>query len=157
MHVTAPQPLRWAPLEGEGELQFETASLRRWLAAQGVRLPPMRDPTVPGATSVATRWKFNESKTELSALQLRLDDTHLQGRIAGRRQEPRDWQVELQGDALDADRYRRPDSDPGEPFSLPVEALRALPVNGSVKLQRLSGGGVVARDAVIELRSGARR
>jgi len=61
--------------------------------------------------------------------------------------------VDLQGDAVDLDRYRRPDSDPGEPFRLPVQALRALPLNGSVRLRRLSAGGVVARDAVIGLHS----
>lgn len=153
LQVTAPQPLRWAPLEGEGEMQFDTATLRGWLAAQGVPLPPTRDAAVLRSASLATHWKIAAAQAELSSLQLRLDDTRLQGRIAGRWQTPQDWQVELQGDTLNADRYLRPDSDPGEPFRLPVEALRALPLNGSVRLQRLTAGGAVARDALIELRS----
>jgi hypothetical protein len=155
LRLSAAQPLRWQPLQGEGDLQFDTAALRSWLAAQGMTTPPTRDTSALRTASMATHWKIDAAQAELSALQLRLDDTRLTGRIGGHWQSPQDWQIELQGDALDADRYRRPDSDPGEPFQLPVDALRALPLNGSVRLQQLSGGGVVARDALIELKSGA--
>jgi hypothetical protein len=61
------------------------------------------------------------------------------------------WHVDLDGDVLDVDRYRRPASDPGEPFALPVEALRALPLSGTVRLRELRAAGSRARDARITL------
>ena len=169
LHLTVPQPLRWAPWQGEGEVQFEAASLRGWLVAQGYTPPPTHDAGALGAASLDAHWRIDAAQSagdgpsggtmqaELRDLQLRLDDTRLQGRVAGRWQAPQNWRIELTGDSLDADRYRRPDSAPGEPFSLPVDALRALPLDGSVTLQRLSAAGMVARDAVIELHSGAAR
>jgi len=153
LRVTADSSLQWQPLRGAGELQFETASLRDWLAAQGTTLPPARDAKVLRAVSLAARWKLTDTEVALDDLRLRLDDTQLQGRVGGRWREPQDWQVELKGDAVNLDRYRRPDADPGEPFRLPVAALRTLPLNGSVRLQRLTAGGAVARDALIELHS----
>jgi AsmA protein len=153
IRLTAAHPLQWQPLAGEGELQFDSPSLRTWLAAQGVTAPPMRDATVLRALTLATHWRLDEDNVQLSALKLRLDDTQWQGSLGGRWREPRDWRVDLQGDALDLDRYRRPASDPGEPFNLPIEALRGLPLNGTLRLQKLSGGGSVARDARIDLHS----
>jgi AsmA protein len=153
LHLSADQPLQWQPLRGAGKLQFETASLRDWLAAQGLILPPTQDAAVLRMTSLATQWKVSDAEAELDALRLRLDDTQWQGRVGGRWRDAQDWHVDLQGDALNLDRYRRPGSDPGEPFRLPVAALRALPLNGSVRLQRLTAGGAVARDALIELHS----
>lgn len=153
LRITAQQPLQWRPLRAAGELHFESVALRDWLSAQGVALPPTRDARVLRALSLDTRWQLTDVELQLDALRLQLDDTHWQGHIGGRWRAPQDWQLELQADALDLDRYRRPDSDPGEPFRLPVAALRALPLNGSLRLQRLTAGGVVARDARIDLHS----
>lgn len=153
LQVNAAGPLHWQPLRGAGTLRFESAALRDVLAALDVSLPPTRDAGVLRDASLEAQWALDEAEVRLEVLQLRLDDTRLQGRVLGRWREPRDWQVVLQGDALNLDRYRRPDSDPGEPFRLPWATLRALSLNGSVRLQRLTAGGTVARDARIELHS----
>jgi uncharacterized protein involved in outer membrane biogenesis len=151
LQLRAPAPLRVVALAGEGELQLHTDSLRDLLAASGVTAPPMRDLGVLKRLALATHWKLADADFALSALTLQLDDTRWQGSLGGHWRAPAAWRVDLQGDTLDADRYRRPSDDPGEPFELPVQALRALPLTGQLRLAELRAAGSTAHDARITL------
>lgn len=151
LQLRAATPLSVAAPSGEGELQLHTDSLRELLAASGMTVPPMRDPGVLKHLALATHWKLADADLALSALTLQLDDTHWQGSLGGHWRTPAAWRVDLQGDTLDADRYRRPSDNPGEPFELPVQALRALPLTGQLRLAELRVAGSTAHDARITL------
>ena len=151
LQLRAPAPLRVAAPAGEGELQLHTDSLRDLLAASGVTVPPMRDPAVLKRLVLVTHWTLADADFALGPLSLQLDDTRWQGSLGGHWRAPAAWRVDLQGDRLDADRYRRPGDNPGAPFELPVQALRALPLTGQLRLAELRAAGSTAHDARITL------
>jgi hypothetical protein len=144
-------PIVFAPLSASGDIELRGESLRAALAAHRVEMPPMRAAEALARYAASSHWQLTENTLTLTALQAQLDDTHWQGTASGRWRKPMQWHVDLDGDVLDVDRYRRPASDPGEPFALPVEALRALPLSGTVRLRELRAAGSRARDARITL------
>lgn len=163
----APLQLRWAgtelavkpvaaltfsPLVAEGDIELHGDSLRATLAAHRAEVPPTRDATVWRRFELSGRGRLTDTDVSLVNLQARLDDSHWNGTVSGRWRAPAAWRVDLDGDVLDVDRYRRPESSPGAPFELPVAALRALPLSGTLRLRELRGAGSRVRDARITLR-----
>jgi hypothetical protein len=102
---------------------------------------------------VTSQWRTDGTKIGLSALNVQLDDTTLQGTVMWPFDAGAQARLELRGDKLNLDRYLRPTDNPGEPFKVPVEALRALRVQGVVTFDEVRGGGVIARGARFRLES----
>jgi hypothetical protein len=138
-----------------GRLELETPSVRAFAQRLGVELPPTRDATVFGPMALATTWRLNAQGVVLDPLRAEMDGNVLTGSARvppgwapGASGQPADSQsaasqaaarpparFELAGDRVDFDRYLRPKDQPGEPFELPVERLRALHIEGEVRLK----------------------
>jgi hypothetical protein len=146
-------PLQLSPLTGAGTLAVSTDSLRAAMSAFDIAAPPTFDAKVLGPLHISTQWRADDKQVEFSALGIQLDDT----RLTGTARWPLDNGVpatfELKGDAMNLDRYLRPADQPGDPFDLPIETLRAIPVNGMVSFDVVKLRGVTAHGARFRLQS----
>jgi len=142
-----------SPLSGAGTLKVESPSVRELLVTLGITAPPTRDRNVLGKLTLETAWSLAAMKLNLSMLKIVADDTTLTGAAMWPLDQSTSAMLELVGDTVDFDRYLRPDDDPGEPFSLPIEALRAVDLNGSVAFATVNMRGLIVRGARFRLYS----
>jgi AsmA protein len=149
--LTSSLPLQLAPVSGAGQLQAASDSARATLSALGLAAPPTRDPLVLGKANVSARWRVVANGVALSELRASMDGASVQGNATWPFSGDADATFDLHGDTLNADRYLRPASQPGAPFELPVQQLRALRLRGSLQLDTLTLRGVTAHGARIRL------
>lgn len=84
----------------------------------------------------------------LKPLDIRLDRTQLRGALA--RNAHGAWRIDLHGDRIDLDRYIKSSDKPFEP---PIEALRALRLEGVVAFDEIAVKGATLRDVRLTLDS----
>jgi len=147
------EPLRLSPLRGAGQLQLRTNSTRALLAALGIAAPPTRDDDVLGALSAELGWRLTAERLDLQPLRVKADDTQFEGLAMWPLDDSAPALLELRADQIDFDRYRRPEDQPGEPFELPVEKLRAVNLEGQVSFDTAQLFGVTLRGARFRLYS----
>jgi AsmA protein len=147
------EPLRFEPLSGAGQLKFSTASIRELLQRLGVQPPPTRDSDALGKLDGELGWTLKAGRLDLQPLQLKGDDTTFTGLAMWPLDDTGPALLELHGDHADFDRYRRPEDQPGEPFELPVEKLRAIDLEGEVSFETATLFGVTLRGAKFHLYS----
>lgn len=145
--------LQLQPLRGAGTLKVASPSVRELLATLGIGAPPTRDPHVLGKLQIETSWSVAAMQLNLIMLKIIADDTTLTGAAMWPLDRSASAMLELQGDKVEFDRYLRPLDDPGEPFALPVEALRAIDVNGNVAFDTVNMQGLNVRGARFRLYS----
>ncbi|MCC7461957.1 MAG: AsmA family protein [Gammaproteobacteria bacterium] len=140
-------PVDLATPAGAGDLRIATASLRQLALEFGTELPPTRDPAVFGPLELQVRWRTDAAGVALDGLIAKLDGNRYAGSAsvpAGGPAAGQPARFALQGDTLDLRRYLRPEDQPGEPFTLPVDWLRAQHVEGVLELgQAHVGVGVL--------------
>lgn len=140
-------PLDLAAPAGTGTLALETASLRELAAGLGAALPPTRDASVFGAVAVTADWRLAAAGLRLEPLGIRADGHAFTGSMSVPfAPDAGPVRFELAGDRLDLDRYLRPRDQPGEPFELPLEALRAARVEGVLRLREARLAGATLQD-----------
>jgi hypothetical protein len=131
-------PVDLAPPAGSGQLTLVTPSLRGLSVALGAELPPTRDPKVFGPLVVQANWHVDADNARLEPLSIDLDDGEYKGSASMPVAGPaagHPVRFALKGGKLDLRRYLRPKDQPGEPFKLPVEWLRAQHVEGVLELE----------------------
>ena len=136
VHLDGPADL--ATPAASGELLIAAGSLRRFALALGAELPPTRDPAVFGPLELQAKWRADAAGYALDPLSVKLDGNSYAGSAsvaAGGPSAGHPARFALKGDALDLRRYLRPKDQPGEPFTLPVEWLRAQHVEGVLELK----------------------
>jgi AsmA protein len=157
LQLTVASSLTLSPLQGAGKWQMQSDSLRRLLVAGGVAVPTMRDSSALQKFAAASSWRLGDSALAFNDLELRLDDTSVRGMIRLRFGAMPRYDLDLNADSLDLDRYQPPQSNDKSsnatamPFSIGV--FRAWPVNGKIQFQSLTTAGTVARNATIEFTS----
>jgi AsmA protein len=127
-------PVDPAGPSASGRLQLSTPSLRASAAALGIELPPTHDAQVFGVFESDTTWRLDAEGLALDPLRATLDGQTFAGKGSVPFSGDAPARFTLAGDRMDLDRYVRPENQPGEPFVLPVEALRALHVEGELRL-----------------------
>lgn len=130
-----------------GTLALAELNLRQWLAAQKIELPAMADETALNKLALRMNLKSAGGTTRIEDLLIELDQTRISG-SASLKGEAIGFALDV--DAIDADRYLPPaaqeeaqapaaEAGSGEEGPLlPVETLRALDINGSLKIGRLT-------------------
>jgi AsmA protein len=147
------EPLQLSPLRGAGQLTLRTESTRALLATLDIEAPPTRDDDLLGALSAELNWQLTAERLDLQPLRIKADDTQFEGLAMWPLDDPAPALLELRGDQIDFDRYLRPEDQPGEPFELPVETLRALDLEGQVSFDTAQLFGVTMRGARFLLHS----
>jgi hypothetical protein len=80
-----------------------------------------------------------------------LDDTNLSGTLSTRSFSPLALTFDLEGDSIDLDRYLEPADYPGKPLELPLAQLKALNVQGVLRLKSASVAGAKATQLRIDV------
>ncbi len=133
-----------------GRFEVAEVDLRDVLRALNQDIPDTADPEVLTAFSVRGEFSATEDAAEVGGLTVRLDDTSMTGSVSVREFEDPMFGFDIEVDALDADRYLPPpaedepapveavaDDSGAESAELPLELLRALRLDGNVRLGEL--------------------
>lgn len=146
-----------------GSIAVPTTSARKLLQSLGVAPPITRDPGALSAFGLQTNFRLTKKQLQLSALQLTLDDTRVQGTAGIDDLDTSAFRFDLNVNGINVDRYRAPvekaaaaKHPPGSPpdappTPLPLETLRKLDVNGTLHVASATFSNLVFTDVVMPL------
>ena len=148
-----------------GSLSLPSTSARKLLQSLGIAPPITRDPNALAKFALATNFRMTQKQLELSALQLTLDDTQVKGTAGVENLDTSALRFDLKVNAINIDRYRAPvpaeapaaakhPSNPppaAPPTPLPIETLRKLDVNGTLRVASATFSNLVFTDIVMPL------
>ena len=150
-------------LSVNGSVTLAPLVLREMEPRLGFSLPKTRDPKALSQLSATTDFAFDSQGLALTHLQLRLDDTQIQGNLKLIAGDTAALQFDLTADQMDLDRYRAPPGGPVAEQSAPAasaspektwDASGTLAIQ-SAKLARLDLSNVrvtvAAKDKVLHL------
>jgi AsmA protein len=146
-----------------GSLDLAEADLRQVLGRMG-GAPSTADPEALRRASAGARFTGGAEQLSVESLTVRLDDTTLQGKLTVASFKGPALRFDLSADALDLDRYLPPPAGPAESAAaasptagaaraaaLPLESLRALDLDGRLRLARLRVGNLQLADVALKL------
>ena len=156
---------RWAGAELEGSVQASTMpaiavqgrlamtapSLRSLLATVSFPVPRTRDPAVFGPLRLAAQASWKDGAARVSELQMSMDDTTLTGHAGLPALAPLALRFELAADRVDVDRYLPPGDAAGEPFELPLAALKELDASGVLTIREARMTGAVVKELRVDV------
>jgi AsmA protein len=145
-----------------GSVAVPTTSARELLLSLGVAPPTTRDPGALSAFGLQTNFRLTRTQLQLSALQLTLDDTRVQGTAGIEDLDTSALRFDLNVNGINVDRYRAPvekaaaaKHPPGPPDApptpLPLETLRKLNVTGTLHVASATFSNLVFTDVVMPL------
>jgi len=146
-----------------GSITVPRTSARKLLQSLGIAPPITRDPGVLSALALQTNFRVTRKQLQLSALQLTLDDTQVQGTAGIDDLDTSALRFDLNVNGINVDRYRapvekapavkHPSSPPpaAPPTPLPLETLRKLDVNGTLHVASATFSNLVFTDVVMPL------
>lgn len=153
--------LKSAPV-WNGQLTLAETNLRTLLPALGLPLPDTADPKALRQLALDTVFQHDANGLALSRLNLKLDQTQINGEITSGRWAPPDLGFSLRGDTIDLDRYLPPTAPDAAPrrkpvatpelalagaAQLPVAFLREVKLAGDLRLDALKLAGLDLRRA----------
>ncbi|MGI9341536.1 MAG: AsmA family protein [Gammaproteobacteria bacterium] len=144
-----------------GKVSVPEFSPRDALAKLGE--PPIEtsDPSVLGAVEASADWALTEKRIDISALNLRLDDSNVTGKLGSNYAQQAATTFDVDLDAIDLDRYMSPtEEDAGgasgaeaDDTDIPVDALRALDIDGRAAIGQLTAGGLSMQNVVANIKA----
>lgn len=152
-----------------GSVTLPTTSGRKLLQSFGIEPPVTRDSKALSALGLQTNFRLTRKALQLSALQLTLDDTRVQGTAAVEDLDTSALAFDLNVNGINIDRYRPPEvkipegkpasgAQPGagnqrakEPTPLPIETIRKLDVHGTLRVGSATFSNLVFTDVVMPL------
>ena len=146
-----------------GELSIPSTSARKFMQSLGIAPPVTRDPNALSKFALQTHFRLTLKQLELSGLQLTLDDTQVKGTAGVDDLDTSALRFDLNINGINIDRYRPPvppaapaaakHSEPpaAPPTPLPLETLRKLDVNGTLRVASATFSNLVFTDVVMPL------
>jgi AsmA protein len=149
-----------------GSVAVPTTSARKLLQSLGIAPPITRDSRALSAFGLQTNFRLTRKQLHLSALQLTLDDTRVQGTAGIEDLDSSTLSFDLNVNGINVDRYRAPvDKTPARtgrppaspppakapPTPLPLETLRKLDVRGNLRVGSVTFSNLVFTDMVMPL------
>lgn len=135
------------------KIEVEPFSLRNLMERMDIEAPVTADPAALGKMSIEGVAEVGATAISLTDLVLVLDDTTFTGSLAIPQGDNDVFLLELNGDAIDLDRYMEPVSEEaaaasGEaaPVEIPVDLLHLMNANGSLTLGSAHLGGMQFED-----------
>ncbi|MCW8840494.1 MAG: AsmA family protein [Gammaproteobacteria bacterium] len=131
-----------------GELASSEFVPRELMENAGIALPQMADPSAMTRAQLSSRFEAGLDRVALQGLKLQLDQSTLNGSASVRQFAAPLIRYELAMDEIDVDRYLPPAADEPVPAApgaagnaaaaeLPLELLRSLDIDGTLKLGRV--------------------
>jgi AsmA protein len=144
-----------------GSVAVPTTAPRKLLQSLGIAPPVTRDSQALSVFALQTNFRLTQKQLQLSALQLTLDDTRVEGTAAIEDLAASAISFDLHVNAINVDRYRAPvdksaaseraSSPANPPTPLPLEALRKLNAHGTLKVGSATFSNVLLTDVVMPL------
>lgn len=145
-----------------GKLKIDEFVPRDVLKALGQQLPEVSDASVLGKAGAEFGFKASGDSVNLSGLKLRLDDSSVTGSLGVSNFAKPATTFNLALDAIDLDRYLPPqkpgevkaaptpaEATAGAAGALPVDALRGLNLNGTLKIGKLKAYQMRSTDITV--------
>jgi AsmA protein len=119
-----------------GTVTLAPLVLREFAARLGFALPRTRDQKVLSQLSASTEFAYDAKALALNKLEMRLDDTQLQGNLSLPTGKEGAIEFDLAADQIDLDRYRAPEgaAEPS-PSEKAAKSGNPLDANGTFKLK----------------------
>ena len=136
--------------DAAGTVALTVPSVRALIGTWGLKMRLPKDPSALGALSLSTRWRLGGGTVRLAPLSARLDATSLTGWASGSLGAHARWRFGLAADQVDFDDYLPPTRRHPKPLKLPLARLRALPLQGTLTVERAIIAGTRMR--ALELR-----
>ncbi|WP_428622762.1 AsmA family protein [Sedimenticola sp.] len=151
-----------------GKLTLAELNLREWLVGQGIALPEMADPQVLTRFSADMQLAAQDNATQIKPLAILLDDTRING---GASLKGSAIGFDLDVDSINLDRYLPPvkeeaeapakenggatsqASGSGDEPLLPIEQLRSLNLNGTLKIGQMIIKKLTAKQIVVTVKA----
>ena len=136
----------------KGKLRFARFNPRQFLAGLGQQVPKTSDANALRTATLETQLQGNASELRLDKFKMRLDDSQIIGQFRLKNFQKPAIAFDLNVDKIDLDRYLAPSLKPnqlnqynqapttalsGKSIELPLEMLRALNINGELKIGEL--------------------
>jgi AsmA protein len=155
-----------------GSVAVPPTSARKLLQSLGIAPPITRDSGALSAFGLQTNFRLTRKQLQLSALQLTLDDTRVEGTAAIEDLATSALSFDLNVNGINVDHYRSPVEKPARapvdkttqgkrpagapaakapPTPLPLEALRKLDARGNLRVASLTFSNIVFSDVVMPL------
>jgi len=147
-----------------GSVAVPATSARKLLQSLGIAPPITRDNRALSEFALQTNFRLSGKQLQLTALQLTLDDTRVQGTAAVEDLATSALSFDLNVNGINVDRYRAPvdktiarkdKSNPplpkAPPTPLPLEALRKIDAHGTLRLGSATFSNIVFTDVVMPL------
>ncbi len=148
-----------------GELSIPSTSARKLMQSLDIAPPVTRDPNALSRFALRSHFQLTPKQLHLTALQLSLDDTQVEGTAGVDDLDTSAIRFNLNVNALNVDRYRAPLPPAGAaaakhtdaphpsaaPTPLPLETLRKLNVNGTLRVGSATFSNLVFTDVVMPL------
>jgi len=122
-----------------GSLSLAPLVLREFAPRLSIALPKTRDPKALSQFSATSDFAYDSKAMSLSHLQMRLDDTQIQGTLRLLAGDTEAFKFDIAADQIDLDRYRAPEvaAASGESTSLaqPAQSEKPFEVSGTLSLK----------------------
>jgi AsmA protein len=146
-----------------GELRVGQFVPRDLMAQFGMKPPATADATVLSKASLAARFDAGLDHATLEDLVVKLDQSTLTGRLAAQRFQPLALRYDLALDRIDLDRYLPPPAREKreapattaatKPLKLPLRELRALDIDGTLRVGDLKAANLRSTNVRATLRA----
>ena len=154
------EPYSYSTLRPKMTLMVEPFSLKALMQTLGVDAPPTADPDALTRVSFSAKAEVGAKAVALTSMTLELDDTRMTGQLSLPLTEQGAYRFDLSADRINVDRYMAPaDTSAGtssateDDIEIPVELIRALKANGSLKLERAYLSGMTFENVTLGVNS----
>ncbi len=155
------EPTSYARPRPKMTIVVQPFSLKALMQTLGVDTPPTADPDALGRVSFSAKAAVGETALTLTTMTLELDDTKLTGQLSLPLTERGAYQFDFAADSINLDRYMAPaDTTGGDPsaaagdeIEIPVDLIRSLKANGSLKIDRAYLSGMTFENVVVGINS----
>jgi AsmA protein len=136
-------------------------SLKALMQTLAVDTPATADPDALGRVSFSATAEVGQTAMTLTAMTLELDDTRLTGQLSLPLTERGAYQFDFAADSINLDRYMAPadatggdaSAATGDEIEIPVDLIRSLKANGSLKIARAYLSGMTFENVVVAIDS----
>ncbi len=143
-----------------GSIAIAEFSPKEVAARAGAPLSPTADPKALTRATLQAKFATTPNSARFDDLELRLDDTRFTGNLAVVDLAKQALRFTLAADELVLDRYLAPASEvpaaqtSGDEVAIPAEDIRALDVDGTLKVGRLLFAGLTSTNVEMGLKAG---
>ncbi len=154
------EPYSYSTLRPKMTLAVKPFSLKELMQTLGVDAPPTADPDALTRVSFSARAEVGATEVVLTSMTLELDDTKLTGQLSVPLTGQGAYRFDLSADSINVDRYMAPavagagaSAAAADDIEIPVDLIRTLKANGSLKLERAYLSGMTFENMVLGVNS----